>query len=159
MLSPITFSSVQFSSVTQLCPSLCDPMNWSIPGLPLHHQLLEPTQTHGHLVSDVIQPSHLLLSPSPPAFSLFQHQGPLMSQFFPSGGQSIGVSALASVLPTNTQDRSPLKWTGWISLQSKVLSRVSSNTTVESLNSLALSFLYTPTLTSIHDYWKNHSFD
>ena len=72
-----------------------------------------------------------------------------MSQFFPSGGQSIGVSA--SVLPMNTQNWSPLEWTGWISLQSKGLSRVFSNT----INSSALSFLYSPTLTSIHDYWKN----
>ena len=83
----------------------------------------------------------------------------LMSWLFASGGQIIGVSASASVLPMNIQDWLPLEWTGWISLQSKVLSRVSSNTTVESLNSLALSFLYMPTLTSIHDYWKNHSFD
>ena len=80
-----------------------------------------------------------------------------MSQFFASGGQSIGVSALASVLPKKSQDWSPLGWTGWISLQSKGLSRVFSNTTVQ--NSLALSFLSSPTLTSIHDYWKNHSLD
>ena len=124
MLSPITFSSVQFSSVTQLCPTLCNPMDWSMPGLPLHHQLLEPTQTHVHRVSDAIQPSHPLLSPSPPAFSLFQHQGLLMSQFFTSGDQSIGVSASASVLPVNIEDWFPLDLTGWISLQSKGLSRV-----------------------------------
>ena len=82
-----------------------------------------------------------------------------MSQFFASGGQSIGVSASASVLPVNTQDCSPLAWTGWISLQSKGLSRVFSNTTFKSINSSALTFLYGPTLTYIHDYWKNHSFD
>ena len=85
-----------------------------------------------------------------------------MSQFFASGGQSIGVSASASVLPMNIQDWFPLGWTGWISLQSKGLqgkSRVFSNTTVWKIDSLALSFLYGPTLTSIHDYWKNHSFD
>ena len=82
-----------------------------------------------------------------------------MSQLFASGGQSIGVSALASVLPMNTQDWSPLGWTGWISLQSKGLSRVFSNTTVQSINSSVLSFLHSPTLTSIHDHCKNHSLD
>ena len=65
----------QFSSVAQLCPTLCDPMNCSIPGLPVHHQLPEFTQTHVHRVSDAIQPSHPLSSPSPPAFNLSQHQG------------------------------------------------------------------------------------
>ena len=74
-----------------------------------------------------------------------------MSQFFTSRGQSIGVSASTSVLPMNTQDRSPLGWTGWISLQSKGLSRVFSNTTVQK-HQLVLSFLYSLTLTSIHDY-------
>ena len=69
------FLSVQFSSVAQSCLTLCDPMNCSTPGLPVHHQLLEFTQTHAHWVSDAIQPSHPLLSPSPPAFSLSQHQG------------------------------------------------------------------------------------
>ena len=82
-----------------------------------------------------------------------------MSQLFTSSDPSIGVSASTSVLPMNTQDWSPLGWTGWISLQSKGLSRVFSNTTVQSINSLALSFLYGPTLTSIHDYWRNRSFD
>ena len=67
-------SSVQFSSVAQSCPTLCDPMNRSMPGLPVHHQLPESTQTHVHRVSDAIQPSHLLLSPSPPALNLSQHQ-------------------------------------------------------------------------------------
>ena len=87
-----------------------------------------------------------------PASGSFQ-----MSQFFASGGQRIGVSASTSVLPMNTQDWSPLGWTGCISLQSKGLSRVFSNTTVQKHQSLVLSFLYSPTLTSIHDYWKNHS--
>ena len=68
------FSSVQFSSVAQSCPTLCDPMNRSTPGLPVHHQLLEFTQTHFHWVSDTIQPSHPLLSPSPPAPNPSQHQ-------------------------------------------------------------------------------------
>ena len=67
--------SVQFSSVAQLCPTLCDPMNYSTPGLPVHHQLPESTQTHVHCVGDAIQPSHPLSSPSPPALNLSQHQG------------------------------------------------------------------------------------
>ena len=82
-----------------------------------------------------------------------------MSQLFAWDGQSIGVSASASVLPKNTQDWSPLGWTGWTSLQSKGLSRVFSNTQFKSINSLVLSFLHSPTLTSIHDHWKNHSLD
>ena len=82
-----------------------------------------------------------------------------MSQFFSWGGQSIGVSALASVLPMNTQDWSPLGWTGWISLQSKGLSRVFSNTAIQKHQSLAPSCLHSPTFTSIHDHWKNHSPD
>ena len=78
-----------------------------------------------------------------------------ISQLFASGGQSIGVSASTSVLPMNTQNWSPLEWTDWISLQSKGLSRVFSNTTqFKSINSSAHSFLYSPTLTSIHDHWK-----
>ena len=84
-----------------------------------------------------------------------------MSQFFASGGQRIGVLALASVLPMNIQDWSPLGWTGWISLQFKWLSRVFSNTTFQKHQffSAQLSSELCPTLTSIHDYWKNHSFD
>ena len=66
--------SVQFSSVAQLCPILCDPRNHSMPGLPVHHQLLEFTQTHVHRVSDAIQPSHSLSSPSSPAPNPSQHQ-------------------------------------------------------------------------------------
>ena len=67
--------SVQFSSVAQLCPALCDPMDCSTPGFPVHHQLLELAQAHVHWVDDAIQPSHPLLSPSPPAFNLSEHQG------------------------------------------------------------------------------------
>ena len=131
----------QFSSVSQSCPTLCDPMNLSMPGLPVHHQLLEFTQTYVHWVSDALQPSHPMLSPSPPAFNLSQHQCLFkwvsssvsfpMNQLFTSGGQSIGVSASTLVLPMNTQDWSPLGWTAWISLQSKGLSRIFSNTTVQ----------------------------
>ena len=81
-----------------------------------------------------------------------------MNQFFALGGQSIGVSASASVLPMNVQDWFPLGLTGWISLQSKGFSRAFSNTTVQKHQFFSTQ-LYSPTLTSIHDYWKNHSFD
>ena len=103
----------QIRSVAQSCLTLCDPMNHSTPGLPVYHQLPEFTQTHVHGVSDAIQPSHPLLFPSPPAPNPSQHQSFPMSQLFAWGGQSTGVSALASFLPKNT-----LEWTGWISLQS-----------------------------------------
>ena len=120
-----------FSSLAQSCLTLSNPMDCSMPGLPVHHQFLEFTQTHVHWVSDAIQPSHPLSSPSP-ALNLSQHQGSFqMSQFFKSGGQRIRVSASASVLPMNIQDWFPLGWTGWISLQSKGLSRVFSNITVQ----------------------------
>ena len=121
----------QFSSVIQSCPTLCYPMNCSTPGFSVHHQLPEFTQTHIHPVGNAIQPSHPLLSPYSPAPSPSQHQSFPMSQLFAWGGQSTGVSALASFLPKNTQDWSPLEWTGWISLQSKGLSRVFYNTTVQ----------------------------
>ena len=123
-------SSVQFSSL--VVSDLGDPMNRSTPGLIVHHQLPEFTQTHVHWVGDAIQPSHPLSSPSPPAPNPSQHQGLFQWVIhFAWGGQSIGVSASTSVLPKNTQDCSPLGWTGWISFQSKGLSRVFSNTTVQ----------------------------
>ena len=122
----------QFSSVAQSCPTLCDPVNRSTPGLPVHYQLPEFTQTHVHQVSDAIQISHPLSSPSPPAPNPSQHQSIFQwKYFFSLGGQSIGVSASASFLPMSTQDWSPLRWTSSISLQSKGLSRVFSNTTVQ----------------------------
>ena len=117
---------VQF---TQLCPTLCDPMNHSTPGLPVHHQLPEFTQTHLHWVSDTIQPSHPLTPSSPPALNLSQHHGLfLMSQLFASCGQSIRASASASVLLMNILGWLPLALTGLVSLQSKGLSRVFSST-------------------------------
>ena len=155
------FKKNVFSSVAQSCLTLCDPMNRSTPGLPVRHQLLESTQTHVHRVGDAIQPSHPLSSPSPPAPNTSQHQSLFqwVNSLHTWGGQSTGVSASASVLPMNTQDWSPLGWTGWISLQSKGLSRVFSNTTVQKHQFFTLSFLHSPTLTSIHDYWTNHSLD
>ena len=112
------------SSVAQSCLTLHNSMDCSNPGSPVQHQLLKLTQTHIQRLSDTFQPSHLMLSPSLPAFNLSQHQGLPMNQFFASGGQSIGVSASASVLPMNIQDWFPLGRTGWISLQAKGLSRV-----------------------------------
>ena len=102
----LTLCSV--SSVAQLCLTLCNPMNHSTPGLPVHHQLPEFTQTHVHWVGDAIQPSYPLLSPSPLPPSLPASGSFPVSQLFAWGGPSIGVSASASVLPMNTQDWSPL---------------------------------------------------
>ena len=93
-------------------------------------------------------------SQSFPASESFQ-----MSQLFASDGQSFGVSASTSVLPKKTQDSSPLRWTGWISLQSRGSQESSRTPQFKSISSLVLSFHYGPSLTSIHDYWKNHKFD
>ena len=124
--------SVQFSSVQSLSHVwLCNPMNRNTPGLPVHHQLPEFTQTHVHRVGDAIQPSSSVVPFSSCPQSLPASESFPMSQLFTWCGQSIGGSASASVLPMNTQDWSPLGWTGWISLQSKGLSRVFSNTTVQ----------------------------
>ena len=123
------FSSVQFSSVTQSCPTLCDPINDSTPGLSVHHQLPEFTQIHIHRVSDAIQPSSVVSFSSCPQ-SLPASESFPVSQLFEWGGQSTGVSAWASFLPKKSQGWSS-EWTGWISLQSKGLSRVFSNTTVQ----------------------------
>ena len=124
--------SVWFNSVTQLCLTLCDPMDCSMPGLPVLHQLPGFIQTHVHWVSDAIQPSHLLSPSLSSHLQSFPASGSFpVSQFFASGGQSIEVSASALVLQMSIQDWFPLGWTGWISLQSKGLSRVFSNTTVQ----------------------------
>ena len=151
-------SSVQFTSVAHPCPTLCNPMDCSTSGFPVHHQLPNLAQSHVHWVGlqhagsplchqllelgqtcvhqvsddvhwvgDVIQPS-----PSPPGLQSFPASGSFpMSQFFMSGSQSIGASASTSVLPMNIQDWFPLGWTVWIFLQSKELSRVFSNTTIQ----------------------------
>ena len=119
-------------SVTQSCLTLCDPMDCSTPGFPVHHQLPELAQTHVHRVSAAIQPSHPLLSPTPPAFNLSQLRG--LFQWLCSShwkGQSLGASASASVLPLNIQGWFPLRLTALISLLSKGLSRVFSSTTVQ----------------------------
>ena len=123
--------SVQFNSVTQSCPTLCNLMDCSTLGFPVHHQPPELTQTrsssqrcHPTISSSVIPFSfHLKSFPASESFP--------MSQFFTSGGHSIGVSVSASVFPMNIQDWFPLGWTDWISLQSKGLSRVFSNITFQ----------------------------
>ena len=145
--------SVQLSSVAQWCPTLCDPMNRSTPGFPVHHQLPTLTQTHVHRVSDAIQPSNSSVVPFSSCFQSFTASGSFpMSQFFAS-------SALASILPMNIQYWFPLGWTGWISFQSKGLSRVLSNTTVQKHQFFGTQLTLQFNSTSIHDYWKNHSFD
>ena len=120
-----------FSSVAQSCPTLYNTMDCSTASLPVHHQLLELAQTHVHRVSDAIQPCHPMSFPFSSWLQSFPASGSFLMSQFSSGGQSIRVSASASVLPVNIQDWFPLGWTGWISLQSKGLSRVFSNTTVQ----------------------------
>ena len=117
-------------SVAQLCPTLCDSMDYSMSGFPVLHCLPELAQTHVHWVSDAIQPSHPLSSPSPPTLNLPASGSFLVSQLFASGGQSIAASALASGLLMNIQDWFPSGLTGLISLQSKGLSRAFSNTRI-----------------------------
>ena len=151
---------IQFSSVAQSCPTLCDPMDCSTARLHC------PSPTSGvysvscplswwchPAISSSIVPfsSHLQSFPASGSFPI--------SQFFASSDLSIGVSASTSALLMNIQDWFPLEWTGWIFLQSKGLSRVFPTPQFKSINSSVLSFLYSPPLTSIHDYWKNHSFD
>ena len=151
----------QFSSVQSSCSVVFDslwPHQLQHARLPCHYQLPEPTQTHVHRVSDAIQPFHPLSSPSPPAFNLSHHQG--LFHWVSSSHEvvkALEFLASASVLPMNIQDWFPSGLTGLISLQSKRLPRVFSNTKVKKHQNK--SFLYGPTLTSIHDYWKNHSFD
>ena len=150
------FSSVQFSSIAQSCPTLR-------PHGLQHARLPCPSPTprvypnscplsqwcHPTISSSVIPfSSHLQSSPGSGSFPV--------SQFMASGGKSNAVSVSASVLLMNTQDWFPLGWTGWISLWSKGRSRVFSNTTVQKHQFFSAQ-LYIPTLTSIHDYWKNQS--
>ena len=156
----ITNDSVQFSSVAQLCLTICNPMNCSTPGLPVHHQLPDFTQTHVHRVGDAIQPSHPLSSPSPPAPNPSQHQG--LFQWVSSSRE------VAKVLEFQLQHQSFQKTLKTDLLQNGLVgspcsprdAQESSPTPwFKSINSSALSFLYSPTLTSKHYYWKNHSLD
>ena len=150
---------LKFSSIAQSCLTLCNPVDCSTPGLPVHNQLPEVTQTHVHWVSDAIQPFHPLSSSSP-AFNLSQHQG-LLKWVSP-------LHQVAKVLEFQLQ-RHSFQWTPRTDLLEDGLvgspcylrdSQESSPTSqFKSINSLALSFLYSPTLIFIHDYWKNHSLD
>ena len=118
------------SSVAHFCPTLCKPIDCSMPGFPVQHQSPELAQTHVHRVSDAIQTSSVV--PFSSCFQSFPASRSLkISQLFASGGQSIGVLASASVPPMDTQDCSAIEWTGWISLQFKGFSSVFSNTTVQ----------------------------
>ena len=157
MLLFYTDASVQF---TQLCLTLCDPMGCSMPGFPVHHQLPELAQTHVHRVSDTIQPSYPLSSPSPPAFSLSQHQGLFQWVSF--------LHQVAKRLEFQLQHHS-FQWIfrtdflyNWL-VGSPCSPRDSQESSpipqFKSINSSVLSFLPSPTLTSTHDYWKNHTFD
>ena len=130
---------------SQASPSITN--SWSL----LKLMPIESVMHFSHLI--LCRPL-LLLPPIPPSIRSFP-----MSQLFTWGGQSIGVSASASVLPMNTQDWSPLGLTGWISLQSKGLSRVSSNTTVQNNQFFSTQLSSQSNSTSIHHDWKNHSFD
>ena len=159
-LIELFYLTLQFSSVCQSCPILCDPMNHSTPGLPVHHQFLESTQSQVHWVGDAIQPSHPLSSPSFPALDLSQNQG--LFQWVSSSHQ------VAKVLEFQLQHQS-FQWTPrndplWDGLVGSPFSPRDSQESsptpqFKSINSLVLSFLYSPILTSIHDHWKNHSFD
>ena len=154
-----TFSSVQFSSVTQSYPIVCDHMHCSTPGFPVHQQLPELAQTHLHWVGDAIQPSDPLRSPSSSAFNLSQHQGLF---------QVSSLHQVAKVLEFQLQHQSShwifrtdflYDWLVWSPCSPRDSQESSPIPQFKSISSSALSFLYSPTLTSIHDYWKNHSLD
>ena len=150
----------QFSSVAQSCLTICDLMSCSMPGFRVHHQLLELVQTHVHLAGNAIQPSHPLSFTSPPTFNIFQHQG--LFQWVSSSQQG------ANILEFQLQHQS-FQWIFRVDfLQDGLVgppcspkdSQESCPTPqFKTISSLALSFLYSSTLTSIHDYQKNHSFD
>ena len=149
--------SDQFSSVAQSCPTLCNRMNHS---LPVHHQLLEFTQTCVHRVSDAIQPSHPLSSPSPPAPNPSQYQ----SLFRWVNSSHEVAKVLEFQLQHHSLQRTPradLLQNGLVGSPCSPSDSQESSPTPQfkSINSSVLSFLYSPTLTIIHDYWKNHSLD
>ena len=158
ILSPWLFNLyVEFSSVSQLCLTLCNPMDCSTPGFPVHHQLPELTQTQVHQVGDAIQPSHPLLSPSPLAFNLSQHQGHF--QWVISSHQVAKELELQLQHPSLFRTDFLYNWLVWSPCSPRDSQESSPTPQFKSINSSALSFHYSPTLTSIHDYWKNHSFD
>ena len=143
--------SVQFNSVTQSFLTLCNPKDCSTPGLPVHHQLPEFTQTHVHWVCDTIQPSHTLSSPSPPAFNLSQHQG--LFQWVSSSRQVAKVLAFQLFRPSNEHPGLISFRMNWLDLLCSTKDSQESSPTPQfkSINSLVLSPLYSPTLTPIHE--------
>jgi len=154
--SETKFSSVQLLSRVWL---------FATPWIAAHQASLSITNSRSSLkltsIESVMPSSHfilwrplLLLPPIPPSIRVFSNESTLCMRWPKYWSFSFSI-----ILPKNTQNWSPLEWTGWISLQSKGLSRVFSNTTVQSINSSALSFLHSSTLASIHDHWKNHSLD
>ena len=152
--------SVQFSSVSQSCLTLCNPMNHNTPGLPVHHQLLEFTQTHVHWVGDAIQPSHPLSSPSPSAPSPSQHKG--LFQWVNSSHEVARV--LEFQLQPHSFQRNPradLLPNGLVGSPCSPRDSQESSPTPQfkSINSSVLSLLHSLTLTSIHDHRKNQSLD
>ena len=151
--------SVPFSSVTQSCRTLCDHMNCSTPGLPVHQQLSEFTQTHFHQVGDTAQPSHPLSSPSPPTPNPSQHQS--LFQCVNSSHEVAKVLEFQISISPSIEHPGLIsfKWTGRISLQSKGLSRVFSNTTVQKHLFFGAQLSSQSNSLSIHDHWKNHSLD
>ena len=154
------FSSAQLSSVTQSCPTLPDAMNRSTPGLPVHHHLPEFTQTHVHRVGDAIQPSHPASSPSSPAPNPSQHQ----SLFQRVNSSHEVTKVLEFQLSHHCFQRNPrvdLLQSGLIGSPCSPRDSQESSPTPQfkSINSSVLSLLHSPTLTSIHDHWENHSLD
>ena len=150
----------QFSLVAQSCLTLCNPMNRSTPGLPVYHQLPEFTQTHVHRVGDAIKPSHPLLSPSPPAPNPSQHQG-----LFQWVNSSLQVDIILEFQPQHESfqwtPRTDLFQDGLVGSPCSPRDSQESSPTPQfkSINASVLSFLHSPTLTSIHDHRKNHSLD
>ena len=135
-------------------------MDCNTPGFAVLHCFPKFAQTHVHWVGDAIQPFHPLLPPPPPALNLSQYQGLfIMSGLFQSGGQSFGASASAWVFQMNIQGWFLYNWLLWSPFSPRNSQESSPTLQFESSNSLMLTFLYGPTLTSIHDHWKNHSFN
>ena len=142
----LVFSMIeQFSSVAQSCPTLCNPMNCSTPGFPVHHQLPELAQTHVHQVGDAIQSSHPLSSPSPPAFNLIR---------WPSWSFSISPSNEYSGLIFFRID-----WFDLLALQGNVKSLLQHHSSKASVIQHSVFFRVQSSLIFVHNYWKNHSFD
>ena len=152
-------SDVQFSSVTQLCPTLCDPMNRSTPGLPVHHHLPEFTQTHVHRVSDAIQPSHpgcplLLLPPIPPSIRVFSNESTLCMRWPKDWSFSFSIIPPKEI-PGLISFR--MDWLDLLAVQGTLKSLLQHHSSKASI--LQCSAFFSPVLKSIHDHRKNRSLD